>query len=191
MQVIHHGAHRGVTGSCHQLIINEQQSLLVDCGVFQGTDELQGAGSYQQGAYLPAPYQDASDLRGLIITHAHIDHVGRLPELLEAGFNAPIYCTEATALLLPIVMEDALGLTRRDSDRSNQLLLKKCAAYWYRWPMTVGRICNHCRCAYDCGRPVIFSVRPMLKLTMTTAIGWYFPAISAVKIRHYCPTPHR
>ena len=125
MQVIHHGAHRGVTGSCHQLIINEQQSLLVDCGVFQGTDELQGAGSYQQGAYLPAPYQDASDLRGLIITHAHIDHVGRLPELLEAGFNAPIYCTEATALLLPIVMEDALGLTRRDSDRSNQLLLKK------------------------------------------------------------------
>lgn len=125
MQVIHHGGHRGVTGSCHQLLLNEQQSLLVDCGLFQGADELQGAGSYTTDAYLPAPYQDASGINGLIITHAHIDHVGRLPELLEAGFNAPIYCTEATALLLPIVLEDALGLTRRGSDRANQLLLNK------------------------------------------------------------------
>ena len=129
MQVIHHGAHQGVTGSCHQLIISASQSLLIDCGLFQGADELQGAGSYRSDAYLPAPYddpyQDASALQGLIITHAHIDHVGRLPELLEAGFNAPIYCTEATAVLLPIVLEDALGLTRRGSDKANQVVLRK------------------------------------------------------------------
>ena len=125
MQVIHHGAHQGVTGSCHQLIISPTESLLIDCGLFQGADELQGAGNNHHNAYLPDPYQDASGLQGLIITHAHIDHVGRLPELLEAGFNAPIYCTEATAVLLPMVMEDALGLTRRGSDRANRLLINK------------------------------------------------------------------
>src|SRR5690606_12255115 len=109
MQVIHHGAHQGVTGSCHQLLVNAKYSLLIDCGLFQGADELQGtkgakgskgAGTFDAAQKVPAPYQAASDLQGLIITHAHIDHVGRLPELLEAGFNAPIYCTEATAVLL-------------------------------------------------------------------------------------------
>lgn len=128
MQVIHHGAHQGVTGSCHQLLINANQSLLIDCGLFQGNDELEqtkGAGTFANQQKVPAPYHDASALNGLIITHAHIDHVGRLPELLEAGFNAPIYCTEATAVLLPIVIEDALGLTRRGSDRANQQLITK------------------------------------------------------------------
>lgn len=128
MQVIHHGAHQGVTGSCHQLIITDSQSLLIDCGLFQGNDELEqakGAGTLSDTQKVPAPYQDASGLSGLIITHAHIDHVGRLPELLEAGFNAPIYCTDATAALLPMVMEDALSLTRRGSDRANQLLINK------------------------------------------------------------------
>jgi metallo-beta-lactamase family protein len=46
----------------------------------------------------------------LLITHCHIDHVGRIPHLLMAGFNQPIFCTEATAQLLPLVLEDAMKI---------------------------------------------------------------------------------
>ena len=54
------------------------------------------------------------DVQALILTHVHIDHIGRIPYLLEAGFNKPIYCTKPTAKLLPIMLEDAmrLGITR-------------------------------------------------------------------------------
>jgi len=54
------------------------------------------------------------DVQALILTHVHIDHIGRIPYLLEAGFNKPIYCTKPTARMLPIMLEDAmrLGITR-------------------------------------------------------------------------------
>jgi Cft2 family RNA processing exonuclease len=53
-------------------------------------------------------------IKALIVTHAHIDHIGRIPYLLAAGFKGPIYCTQATAQLLPFMLEDAvkIGLTR-------------------------------------------------------------------------------
>lgn len=105
--LIHHGAHEGVTGSCHQLSWNDGRSgLLVDCGIFQGNDAKKH----------PNPEIKFS-LKGigcLLLTHVHIDHAGRLPYLLAAGFEHPIYCSEPTAKLLPMVMEDALriGFTR-------------------------------------------------------------------------------
>ena len=106
MKLVHHGAHEGVTGSCHQLFWNQTQSLLVDCGIFQGSDATKH----------PNPEIEFS-LRGvesLLLTHVHIDHAGRLPYLLSAGFRNPIYCSRPTAKLLPLVMEDALriGFTR-------------------------------------------------------------------------------
>lgn len=108
-QFTHHGAVNGVTGSCHEYIISENYSVLIDCGLFQG-DETGAGGS----AASPSIDFDLSTVQALLVTHVHIDHVGRIPYLLAAGFRGPIYCTEASALLLPLVLEDALkvGVTR-------------------------------------------------------------------------------
>ncbi|GIU51348.1 MBL fold hydrolase [Shewanella sairae] len=109
MRIIHHGAVNGVTGSCHQLDINPNSSILIDCGLFQGA-ETEGKTSVEQ---LEITF-DITHITALIVTHCHIDHVGRIPYLLAAGFNKPIYATTATAALLPLVIEDALkvGVTR-------------------------------------------------------------------------------
>ena len=108
--VIHHGAKDGVTGSCHELQFRNGSSLLVDIGLFQG-EESSASGSNSSVQQIDFPVQN---IRALIITHCHIDHVGRLPWLLTAGFEGPIYCTRATAHLLPLVIEDALrvGVTK-------------------------------------------------------------------------------
>jgi metallo-beta-lactamase family protein len=107
MHIKHHGAVNGVTGSCHQLFINDSASLLVDCGLFQGEESKHD---------LNIEF-DISTLKGLLVTHCHIDHVGRIPYLLAAGFRGPIYTSLASAKLLPMVIEDALkvGVTRDES----------------------------------------------------------------------------
>ena len=109
MEILHHGGGEGVTGSCHQLVIDSHNSVLVDCGLFQGAE----AKANQELAI----EFDISSVRALLITHCHIDHVGRIPYLLAAGFEGPILATEATAALLPLVIEDALkvGVTRNAS----------------------------------------------------------------------------
>jgi len=115
-EIHHHGAIDGVTGSCHELRVNGR-SVLVDCGLFQGQDQ----GPYGATADKPAIDFDIGALAAVIITHVHIDHMGRLPYLLAAGFEGPIYCSRASARLLPITLEDALkvGVTRdRDLIRS-------------------------------------------------------------------------
>ncbi len=111
MKIIHHGAIDGVTGSCHELVIDETHSILVDCGLFQGEDETDSATSTSQ-LEIEFPI---SSIKALLITHCHIDHVGRLPYLLAAGFHGPIYCSAPTAILLPLVLEDALrmGFTKK------------------------------------------------------------------------------
>jgi len=112
MQIVHHGAVSGVTGSCHQLLIDTENSLLVDCGLFQG-EETSGSSNDSQ---LVIDF-DIATLKALLVTHCHIDHVGRIPYLLAAGFNGPVIATQATAALLPMVIEDALkvGVTRNRS----------------------------------------------------------------------------
>lgn len=106
----HHGARVGVTGSCHELWYTETDSVLIDIGLFQGAETSPGSAT-QDNQAVDFPLDS---VRALIVTHCHIDHVGRLPWLLIAGFRGPIYCTEATAHLLPLVIEDALkvGMTR-------------------------------------------------------------------------------
>ena len=115
-KISHHGAVTGVTGSCHRLSINASDtnaafSVLIDCGLFQGIEAGQDELTKKQVNF------PIDDVRAVLLTHCHIDHVGRLPYLLAAGFNGPIYATKATALLLPLVIEDALkvGVTRNAS----------------------------------------------------------------------------
>lgn len=119
MKILHHGAVNGVTGSCHQLSLASGYSVLIDCGLFQGGeahDDLSDYSSSSQNKQLAQKQIDLSleGIKALVVTHCHIDHVDRIPYLLAAGFSGPIYATEATAHLLPLVIEDAIkvGVTR-------------------------------------------------------------------------------
>jgi metallo-beta-lactamase family protein len=109
MKIDHHGAREGVTGSCHQLHIDQNNSLLIDCGLFQGGE----AGNGNSSEHHRIDF-DISRVRALVATHVHIDHVGRIPWLLAAGFEGPIICSQPSAKLLPLVLEDAfkLGISR-------------------------------------------------------------------------------
>ena len=114
-RIQHHGAKDGVTGSCHQLDMNASTGLLVDCGLFQGDDASIPGG--EGGSRLPIDFP-LDTIKALVVTHVHIDHVGRIPYLLAAGFAGPILCSEASAKLLPIVLEDAFKLSfSRDQQR--------------------------------------------------------------------------
>ena len=110
-QITHHGAREGVTGSCHQLHMDEQHGLLIDCGLFQGAETSPEGKAGADNLKLDFPLDG---IRALVATHVHIDHVGRIPWLLAAGFKGPILCSEPSAKLLPIVLEDAfrLGVSR-------------------------------------------------------------------------------
>ncbi|MGE6659857.1 MBL fold metallo-hydrolase RNA specificity domain-containing protein [Pseudomonas sp. NPDC077408] len=110
-QISHHGAVNGVTGSCHELHADTAHSYLIDCGLFQGADISKDGKSGQGSLDIEFPLDS---VRALIATHVHIDHVGRIPYLLAAGFDGPILCSEPSAKLLPIVLEDAfkLGVSR-------------------------------------------------------------------------------
>ena len=123
-KILHHGAQQGVTGSCHELCLSDKDGILIDCGLFQGEEaELQkirskGQGSRPEEEGLSGTWQTidfpVGHIKALVVSHVHIDHVGRIPYLLAAGFEGPIYCSEPSALLLPLVLEDAVkvGFTR-------------------------------------------------------------------------------
>ncbi|MCW8328257.1 MBL fold metallo-hydrolase [Photobacterium sp. SDRW27] len=115
MQIIHHGARTGVTGSCHEVRISTY-GLLVDCGLFQGEEA---------GRTLNIEFP-IEHIKALLLTHCHIDHVGRLPWLLAAGFRGPIYATEATSALLPLMLEDGLkihlGLDKSQCEQFTRLV---------------------------------------------------------------------
>lgn len=120
MEILHHGAVGGVTGSCHELRASADDAILIDCGLFQGA-ESSGKGADARELAIEFPIDR---VRALVVTHVHIDHVGRIPYLLAAGFGGPIYCTPPSARLLPLVLEDALkiGVTR------NRALIRKVMA---------------------------------------------------------------
>lgn len=93
------GANREVTGSCHLLEVDGKQ-ILVDCGMFQG-GEFSTEQNFQDFPFNPA------EIDVMLLTHAHLDHVGRIPKLVKEGFAGTIFCTKATVPLAQIVMEDA------------------------------------------------------------------------------------
>jgi metallo-beta-lactamase family protein len=93
------GANRQVTGSCHLLEAGGKK-ILVDCGMFQG-GEFNAKKNFEDFPFDPA------ELDVMLLTHAHLDHVGRIPKLVAEGFTGTIYCTRATAPLAEIVMSDA------------------------------------------------------------------------------------
>ncbi|GAX62940.1 RNA-metabolising metallo-beta-lactamase [Candidatus Scalindua japonica] len=96
-----HGATEGVTGSCSQISFADE-SLLVDCGLFQGKEARE---------YIDLKINfNISTLKGLILTHAHLDHIGRIPYLLASGYTGPIYTSVPTSYLVPGQLQDALKI---------------------------------------------------------------------------------
>ena len=112
MELEFFGAAGEVTGSCHILRVAGRQ-LLLDCGMIQG-----GRDAPQRNR-LPFPFQvDAID--AVILSHAHIDHCGRLPLLVRRGYRGPIHTNPACAELLPILLRDSAELAARDAERRNR-----------------------------------------------------------------------
>lgn len=145
--ILHHGAKDGVTGSCHQLLMDAQHSLLIDCGLFQGAEtSLEG----KSGADRLTIEFPLDTIKALVATHVHIDHVGRIPYLLAAGFKGPILCSEPSAKLLPIVLEDAfkLGFSRdqKQVERYIKLIEQRIIALpyktWFTLHETESLICR-------------------------------------------------
>lgn len=106
------GAARTVTGSQHLLTINEKK-ILLECGLFQGrrsdTHELNKNFKF-----------DPAEIDAMILSHAHIDHSGNIPNLVKNGFDGPIYATSATVDLCEIMLKDSAHLQQRDIEWLNK-----------------------------------------------------------------------
>ena len=109
MKLSFFGAARAVTGSCHCISACGKQ-ILIDCGLQQGRDE------YDNHLLPFVP----SMIDMVIVTHAHIDHSGRLPLLVKQGFHGPIYATEMTCRLLDIMLRDSAHIQESDAAWENQ-----------------------------------------------------------------------
>lgn len=107
-----HGAAETVTGSRH-LIETNGKRILVDCGLFQGGSEL------KQRNWQPLAF-DPRDIDAVVLTHAHIDHIGYLPRLVKHGYDGPIYCTAATAALCRISLPDSGRLQEEEARHANK-----------------------------------------------------------------------
>ncbi len=118
MKIKFNGAAREVTGSCHLITLDSGYKILLDCGLFQGMGE-DGWKLNNSFGFNPA------DVDVMILSHAHIDHSGRLPKLVKDGFNGRIYSTHATRSLCNILLMDSAKIQERDVEWYNKKLLKK------------------------------------------------------------------
>ncbi len=109
MKLTFYGAAKAVTGSCHCVTCNGRK-ILIDCGLQQGKDEWDN--SELEFA--------ASLIDDVIVTHAHIDHTGRLPLLVKQGFRGRIFCTRVTGELLSIMLRDSAHIQESDAKWKNQ-----------------------------------------------------------------------
>lgn len=106
------GAAAGVTGSCH-LITTEGNKLLLDCGQFQGGKAMDAL-NFEEFPFNPA------EIDFVILSHAHIDHCGRIPLLVKRGFRGKIYCTDATADLLEVMLKDSGYIHEKEAEWKNK-----------------------------------------------------------------------
>ncbi len=109
MNITFHGAARAVTGSCYMVEVAGKR-ILVDCGLQQGRDEIDnGALAF-----------DASSIDYILVTHAHIDHSGRIPLLVKQGFTGRVFATRLTGDLLSIMLRDSAHIQESDTEWKNQ-----------------------------------------------------------------------
>lgn len=112
MKLSFHGGAREVTGACYLLETRSTSSeqaakVLIDCGLFQGTRECEKQ-NFEPFRFKP------QEVEALLVTHAHLDHVGRIPKLFKDGFRGKIFSTAPTRDLAHLIIEDALHLAQRE-----------------------------------------------------------------------------
>jgi metallo-beta-lactamase family protein len=112
MEVEFHGAARTVTGSQHLLIVNGRK-ILLDCGLYQGSRRE----SYERNQHLPF---NAAEVDVMVLSHAHIDHSGNIPNLVKSGFKGDIVCTYATRDLCAIMLRDSAKIQQYDIEYVNK-----------------------------------------------------------------------
>ena len=105
-----YGAAGTVTGSCH-LLAYKGYRLLLDCGAYQGEAEPRN--------YTPFGF-DPARIHAVVVSHAHLDHIGRLPRLVREGFRGKVYATSPTLKLLRPILEDALKVMREEAARAKK-----------------------------------------------------------------------
>lgn len=108
MRIQFHGTDRTITGSCH-LLEAAGRKILLDCGMYQGSEEVEALNREPFGF-------DPGEIDCVLLSHAHIDHSGRIPLLVKEGFKGPVYCTEATAELTDIMLEDSGSIQEKDAE---------------------------------------------------------------------------
>lgn len=106
------GATGQVTGSCY-LLETDANRILLDCGLFQGSNETEK----QNSADFPF---DPAKIDAVVLSHAHLDHCGRLPKLVKEGFNGSVYLTSASFPLLDLMLRDAVHIQFRDTEWENK-----------------------------------------------------------------------
>ena len=117
MKIAFHGANRGVTGSCHLLTCGDKK-ILVDCGLYQGGREIAEENQEPFGF-------DPRSIDFLLLTHAHLDHCGRIPLLVKQGFTGEIITTAASRDLARLVMLDSAHLQEEDAKWRSRKLARR------------------------------------------------------------------
>lgn len=112
MRITIHGAGNEVTGSCY-LVETERASVLVDCGQFQGGKRDAGRNTLPK-SLVPR------DLNAVLVSHGHLDHVGRLPLLTKRGFRGSIYATPATIEVARLILKDSAKIQESEAERANR-----------------------------------------------------------------------
>jgi metallo-beta-lactamase family protein len=111
------GGAQSVTGSCHLVTVNDKK-ILLDCGLYQGK---------RNDAFLRnrnLPFQ-VDSVDAMVLSHAHIDHSGNIPNLVKSGYNRMIYCTHATRDLCSVMLQDAGHIQEKDAEYVNEKNKKK------------------------------------------------------------------
>src|SRR5215213_10386633 len=107
MKISFHGAARSVTGSKHLISLKDGRQVLLDCGMFQGMGKETDSLNREFGF-------DPVKVDALVLSHAHIDHSGLIPRLVNEGFSGRIFCTPATKDLTEILLLDSAGIQEED-----------------------------------------------------------------------------
>jgi len=120
-----YGATQEVTGSCHLLTIDDKK-IMIDCGMFQGEEEEKNS---QKFGFNP------SDIDYLLITHGHLDHIGRIPKLIKEGFKGKIYATTPTMDLAYIILMDSAKIMNEDFNTRRKKAVRKAKEKYLKQPL--------------------------------------------------------
>ncbi|MEK7599236.1 MAG: MBL fold metallo-hydrolase, partial [Patescibacteria group bacterium] len=128
MRITFYGAAQETTGACY-LLESSRTKILIDCGLFQQKRVAEDRN------YEPFPF-NPKEIEAVLVTHAHLDHTGRIPKLVKSGFDGKIFSTPATGDFAALMLEDSLGVMLKEvaGDKSrliyNEEDLAKTAEKW-------------------------------------------------------------